>query len=67
MMIRNELDGERQLINLTWGMPSPQRLQWRDYGLTRIRNLYPAWRGWTRVKNRCLVPWTAFCEYEDES
>lgn len=67
-VIRNNADGERELINLTWGMPSPPTVTngRPDYGVTNIRNLdSPHWRGWTSVKNRCLVPWTAFCEYED--
>ncbi|PLU44583.1 SOS response-associated peptidase [Sinorhizobium medicae] len=66
--IRNNADGERELVNLTWGMPSPPTVTngRPDYGVTNIRNLdSPHWRGWTGVKNRCLVPWTAFCEYED--
>jgi putative SOS response-associated peptidase YedK len=68
-VIRNNADGERELINLVWGMPSPPTVTngKPDYGVTNIRNLdSPHWRGWTGVKNRCLVPWTAFCEYEDD-
>ena len=67
-VIRNSADGERELVNLTWGMPSPPTVTngRPDYGVTNIRNLdSPHWRGWTGVNNRCLVPWTAFCEYED--
>lgn len=68
LVIRYNADGERELVNLTWGMPSPPTVTngRPDYGVTNIRNLdSPHWRGWTGVKNRCLVPWTAFCEYED--
>ena len=67
-VVRNSADGERELVNLAWGMPSPPTVTngRPDYGVTNIRNLdSPHWRGWTGVKNRCIVPWTAFCEYED--
>ncbi|MDW9906048.1 SOS response-associated peptidase [Sinorhizobium meliloti] len=68
LVVRNSADGERELVNLTWGMPSPPTVTngKPDYGVTNIRNLdSPHWRGWTGVENRCIVPWTAFCEYED--
>lgn len=67
-VIRNNANGERELVNITWGMPSPPTITngKPDYGVTNIRNLdSPHWRGWTGVRNRCVVPWTAFCEYED--
>lgn len=53
-MIRNKLDGERELINLTWGMPSPQRLPMagRITASRAFATSTPSWRGWTRVKNR---------------
>ncbi|MGN7754054.1 hypothetical protein [Sinorhizobium sp. 22678] len=63
-VIRYNADGERELVNLASGMPSPPTVTngRPDYGVTNIRNLdSPHWRGWTGVKNRCLVPWTAFC------
>lgn len=67
-VIRNSRDGERELVNLTWGMPStPTITSGRpDYGVTNVRNLdSPHWRRWTGVECRCIVPWTAFCEYGD--
>jgi putative SOS response-associated peptidase YedK len=33
---------------------------------TNIRNTKsPHWRGWLKPANRCVVPWTSFCEYAD--
>lgn len=67
-VVRNSRDGDRELINLTWGMPSPPTVTngKPDYGVTNVRNLdSPHWRRWTSVEYRCIVPWTAFCEYED--
>ncbi|MBP2238778.1 putative SOS response-associated peptidase YedK [Sinorhizobium kostiense] len=67
-VIRNTADGERELVNLTWGMPSPPLVTKGkpDYGVTNIRNVdSPHWRRWLGPQYRCIVPWTAFCEYED--
>lgn len=60
--------GDRELTMLTWGMPTPQNiLQGKpDTGVTNIRNIAsPHWRRWLGPENRCVVPWTTFCEYED--
>ncbi|PZU22785.1 MAG: DUF159 family protein [Shinella sp.] len=59
---------DRELINLTWGMPTPPTfLDGKpDTGVTNIRNVgSPHWRRWLGVDNRCVVPWTTFCEWED--
>lgn len=67
-VIRNSRDGERELVNLTWGLPSPPTVTngKPDYGVTNVRNLdSPHWRRWTGTEYRCIMPWTAFCEYED--
>lgn len=67
-VVRNTPDGEREIANLTWGMPSPSFVTKGkpDYGVTNIRNVEsPHWRRWLDVQNRCLVPWTAFIEWED--
>jgi putative SOS response-associated peptidase YedK len=63
-IVRNDIDGERELVMARWGMPgSPQ------YGgapVTNIRNLdSPHWRGWLGRHHRCLVPASSFCEYAD--
>ena len=63
-VIRTGSDGERELAMLRWGMPCPSA-----YGgqpVTNIRNTKsPHWRGWLGPKNRCLVPFSSFCEYAD--
>ncbi|AXV15214.1 DUF159 family protein [Neorhizobium sp. SOG26] len=66
-VIRNTAEG-REMTMLTWGMPTPPSiLQGKpDCGVTNIRNATsPHWRRWLGPTNRCLVPWTTFCEYED--
>lgn len=66
-VIRATAEG-RELVNLTWGMPSPPSVtEGRpDSGVTNIRNTAsPHWRRWLGVENRCVVPWTTFCEWED--
>jgi putative SOS response-associated peptidase YedK len=54
-----------------WGMPSPARAlvtkggkpMSYDPGVTNVRNTAsPHWRRWLGTQNRCLVPWTTFCE-----
>jgi hypothetical protein len=53
-----------KLVIARWGMPGPQ--QFGSQPVTNIRNVAsPLWRGWLSVRNRCLVPATSFCEYED--
>lgn len=66
-MVRNGETG-RELVGLTWGMPSPQFVTQGkpDTGVTNIRNVTsPHWRGWLQPESRCVVPWTTFCEWED--
>jgi putative SOS response-associated peptidase YedK len=49
---------------LHWGMPGPP--QFGGGPITNIRNTAsPHWRRWLGPANRCLVPVTSFCEYED--
>ncbi|OLP56263.1 hypothetical protein BJF92_15295 [Rhizobium rhizosphaerae] len=53
---------------LTWGMPTPPSVlgDKPDTGVTNIRNVSsPHWRRWLGPENRCVVPWTTFCEWED--
>jgi putative SOS response-associated peptidase YedK len=66
-VIRNR-QGNRELAMLTWGMPSPSFVTKGkpDTGVTNIRNVAsPHWRRWLGPENRCVVPWTQFCEWED--
>jgi putative SOS response-associated peptidase YedK len=63
-IVRNRGDGERELVMARWGMPGPP--QFGGQPVTNIRNVSsPHWRGWLGSRNRCLVPATSFCEYED--
>ena len=51
----------------TWGMPTPEvHLDGKpDRGVTNVlKTFIPHWQQWLRVENRCLVPATAFSEYE---
>ena len=60
-IVRTGGDGERELVMARWGMPGPP--QFGGHPITNIRNTKsPHWRGWLS-SNRCVVPWTSFCEY----
>ena len=67
-VVRAGADGERELVSMRWGMPSPVfALKGRttDPGVTNVRNVKsPHWRRWLGPESRCLVPWTSFSEYE---
>lgn len=60
-------DGEAELTQARWGMPSPAftlKGKKTDKGLTNIRNTQsPHWRRWLKPEHRCLVPFTAFSEF----
>ena len=63
-IVRNGVDGERELVMARWGMPGPP--QFGGAPITNIRNVgSPHWRGWLGKQNRCVVPATSFCEYAD--
>ena len=63
-IVRLGAEGGRELVMARWGMPAPP--QHGGQLVTNIRNLMsPHWRGWLGRKSRCVVPATAFCEYED--
>ncbi|MBY0613389.1 MAG: SOS response-associated peptidase family protein [Beijerinckiaceae bacterium] len=60
-VLRNGADG-RELIMARWGMSGPP--QYGGMPITNIRNVAsPHWRRWLGVGNRCVVPFTSFCEY----
>ena len=47
-----------------WGMPGPPAFGGAP--ITNIRNMKsPHWRAWLKPENRCVVPFTSFCEYAD--
>jgi putative SOS response-associated peptidase YedK len=61
-IVRNTPDGVRELSMARWGMPGPPAFGGAP--ITNIRNTKsPHWRGWLKSENRCVVPWTSFCEY----
>ncbi|WEZ85980.1 SOS response-associated peptidase (plasmid) [Rhizobium sp. 32-5/1] len=66
-IIRVDSDGEREMTMSTWGMPTPEEhLDGKpDKGVTNVRKTFiPHWQQWLGVEHRCLVPATAFSEYE---
>ena len=63
-IVRLGADGERELVVARRGMPGPR--QFGGAPITNIRNVKsPHWRPWLKPENRCLVPFTSFCEYGD--
>src|ERR1700674_862100 len=63
-VVRNAPDGVRELAMARWGMPAPPTF--RAAPITNIRNVKsPHWRRWLNPENRCVVPFTSFCEYAD--
>jgi putative SOS response-associated peptidase YedK len=67
-IVRNTVEGLRELTLARWGMPSPAfALKGRnsDPGVTNVRNAAsPHWRRWLGMENRCVVPFTSFSENE---
>jgi putative SOS response-associated peptidase YedK len=58
-------DGEREIVKLKWGMPTPpDRVKGKaDYGTTNIRRPhFNHWKQYLGVEHRCLVPATSFAE-----
>jgi putative SOS response-associated peptidase YedK len=63
-IVRNAPDGVRELMLARWGMPSPP--QYAGAPVTNIRNTKSAhWQAWLKPSNRCVVPFTSFCEWAD--
>src|SRR5664279_4708323 len=63
-VVRNAPDGVRELAMARWGMPGPPAFGGAP--ITNIRNTKsPHWRRWLKPENRCVVPFTSFCEYAD--
>ncbi len=66
-IVRNGVDGVRELAMARWGMPSPSFLlkgRKADPGITNVRNTAsPHWRAWLGPAHRCVVPFDAFSEY----
>ena len=59
-------DGVMEWRKMRWGLPGPASTGGAP--VTNIRNsASPHWRGVLGAAHRCLVPFTAFSEYEDSS
>lgn len=58
--------GELEWMKMRWGLPGPQSTGGAP--VTNIRNIKsPHWRPLLGAQHRCIVPFTAFSEYEDNS
>ncbi|WP_439154259.1 SOS response-associated peptidase [Yoonia sp.] len=66
-VVANTPDGPT-LRMMRWGMPSPAfalKTRNADKGVTNIRNTAsPHWRRWLGPDHRCVVPFTAFSEFQ---
>jgi putative SOS response-associated peptidase YedK len=61
-IVRNAPDGVRELTLARWGIPAPHGFN--STSITNIRNTNNRyWWPWLKTENRCVVPWTSFCEY----
>lgn len=68
-VVRVGADGQREIVPMTWGMPSPPAyVKNYDPGVTNIRNVSsPHWRRWLGPTARCIVPFTSFAEPDPAS
>lgn len=58
--------GKLEWAKMRWGLPGPP--QFGGAPVTNIRNIKsPHWRSLLGAQHRCLAPFTAFSEYEDNS
>lgn len=58
--------GAKEWVGMRWGLPGPSSMGGAP--VTNIRNTASAhWRPLLETQHRCLVPFTAFSEYEDNS
>jgi putative SOS response-associated peptidase YedK len=65
-VIKRNASGEPKWSKMRWGLPGPP--QFGGAPVTNIRNVKSAhWRPLLGPQHRCLVPFTAFSEYEDAS
>jgi putative SOS response-associated peptidase YedK len=63
-VLRPRLDGALEWTAMRWGLPAPNG----SFPVTNVRNLASShWRPILGPASRCLVPFTAFSEYEDTS
>jgi putative SOS response-associated peptidase YedK len=63
-VIREGISGEREMLDMQWGLPPPP-----DCGTNPVTNIRNARAGWWRrwlgePASRCLVPATSFCLHQ---
>ena len=65
-VIRLDEDGRFDYVEMRWGFPPPPQAK-PPVPVTNVRNLTsPFWKKWlVDPKHRCLVPFTAFCEWTE--
>lgn len=64
-VIRTSEKGELELLKMRWGFPSPP-IYGQPRPITNVRNVSSNyWKPWLKPEQRCLVPATSFCEYDD--
>lgn len=62
-VVTDNVEG-RTLRMMRWGFPPPPNSNARL--VTNVRNAKSSyWRPWLKPEQRCLVPFTSFCEYGD--
>ena len=65
-VVRTMADGQRELLMMRWGFPSPSPKG--PALVTNVRNTASRyWRPYLEPEFRCLVPVTSFCEYDHRS
>lgn len=65
-VIKLNESGQLEWAKMRWGLPGPP--QFGSAPVTNIRNIKsPHWRPLLGTQHRCIVPFTAFSEYEDNS
>ena len=65
-VVRTMADGQRELLMMRWGFPSPSPKG--PALVTNVRNTESRyWRPYLKPEFRCLVPVTSFCEYDHRS
>lgn len=65
-IIQLDENGAKRWSRMRWGLPGPSSMGGAP--VTNIRNVAsPHWRPLLGPAHRCLVPFTAFSEYEDSS
>jgi putative SOS response-associated peptidase YedK len=62
VVMARPVDGQRELLMMRWGFPSPFSVE-KSF-VTNVRNTQSHWwKPYLRSQYRCLVPVTSFCEY----